>query len=63
MLRKLTEREQISILLDTYSLAIRQAFLEAVADIRSRVTLQVIVERLEKGDIAGAIDAILPACR
>ncbi|HEU5019683.1 MAG TPA: head morphogenesis protein [Pseudolabrys sp.] len=58
MLRRLTEREQISILLDQYSLTIRQAFLDAIADIRSRITLGLIVERLEKGDIAGAIDAI-----
>lgn len=58
MLRRLSEKEQIGILLDTYTLSIRQAFLEAVADIRDRVTLRVIVERLERGDIAGAIDAL-----
>jgi hypothetical protein len=58
MLKRLSEKEQISILLDTYSVAIRQAFLDAIADIRSRITLGLIVERLERGDIAGAIDAL-----
>lgn len=58
MLKRLTERERITALLDQYAASIRQAFLEAIADITSRLTLSVIVARLEKGDIAGAVEAI-----
>lgn len=58
MLKRLTEREQIANLLDQYAASIRQAFLEAIADITSRLTLSLIVARLEKGDIAGAVEAI-----
>lgn len=58
MLRRLTERERITALLDQYAASIRQAFLEAIADITSRLTLSLIVARLEKGDVAGAVEAI-----
>jgi hypothetical protein len=58
MLKRLSAREQIAILLDDYSLAIRNAFLEVVAEIVSRVTLRLVVERLDKGDITGAIAAL-----
>lgn len=58
MLKRLTEREQIANLLDSYTLAARQAFLDAIADITSRLTLSLIVARLEKGDVTGAVDAI-----
>lgn len=58
MLKRLSQREQIANLLDQYSLAIQQAFLNAIADIRSKITLSPIITRLEKGDINGAIDAL-----
>lgn len=58
MLRRLSAREQIAILLDQHSVSIQKAFLEAITEIVSRVTLALIVDRLEKGDIAGAIDAL-----
>jgi hypothetical protein len=58
MLKRLSPREQIGILLDQYSAAIRDTFLLAVSDIRSKITLAVIVDRLEKHDIQGAIEAL-----
>lgn len=58
MLRRLSQREQIAILLDQFSLAIRTAFIEAVAEIRSRITLSLVIERLEKRDVPGAIEAL-----
>ena len=58
MLKRLTEREQIANLLDQYAVSIRQAFLEAVADIANRLTLTLMVARLERGDVPGAVEAI-----
>ena len=58
MLKRLTPRDQIGMLLDQFTLAIRDAFMAAIADIQSRLTLSLIVARLEKGDVAGAVDAI-----
>lgn len=58
MLKRLSEREIIAQLLDQYEAAIRDAFLSAIADIRSKITLRLVVERLEKRDIGGAIDAL-----
>ena len=45
-------------LLDKYDAALAEAFFQGIDAIKSQVTLRVVVERLEKGDIAGAIDAI-----
>lgn len=53
-----TNRSQFELLLDRYSPTIRAAFLAAYDDIRSRVVLKRLVERLERGDVAGAIDVL-----
>lgn len=37
---------------------LREAFLAAIDDIRNSITLRVIVERLERGDVTGAIEAM-----
>lgn len=37
---------------------LRAAFMEAVDDIRSNIVLRRVVERLERGDINGAIAAM-----
>ncbi len=58
MLRRLTPRERIALFVETWEPAIRAAFLSAVNDIRSRLTLRLIVEAMERGDIARAIDAL-----
>lgn len=51
-------RAIIEELLARYDEVIRDAFLAAIQDIRSSITLRVIVERLEKGDVEGAMSAL-----
>lgn len=58
MLKRLTPRERIALLVDQWEPAIRRAFLEAVEAIRSAISLRLLVERLERRDIAGAIDVL-----
>ncbi|MEO6532848.1 MAG: hypothetical protein ABIO06_04650, partial [Pseudolysinimonas sp.] len=58
MLKRLSPAEQIGVLLDQYSLAVRDAFLVAIADVRSRITLQLVVDRLIQQDIEGAVRAL-----
>jgi hypothetical protein len=45
-------------LLDTYPPRIAAAFREAIENIKSTVILKTIVERLERGDIVGAVAAV-----
>lgn len=45
-------------LLDSYGPRVAAAFREAIETIKSSVVLKTIVERLERGDIAGAIQAV-----
>lgn len=58
MLKRLSPREQIDLLTAEWEPRFREAFMESVREITSRITLRVIVERLEKGDIEGALDAL-----
>ncbi|GGE18187.1 hypothetical protein GCM10011390_41710 [Aureimonas endophytica] len=51
-------RDEIDRLLAQYGEQVRTAFLSAIDDIANSVTLKVIVERLERGDVNGAIEAI-----
>ena len=53
-----TNRSTFEQLLDKYDPSIRAAFLLAYDDIRSRVVLKRLVERLERGDVAGAIELL-----
>jgi hypothetical protein len=53
-----TTRDIIEELLAAYDERLRTAFLAAIDDIRSAIVLRVVVERLEKGDVAGAIEAM-----
>lgn len=53
-----SNRSQFEQLLDKFEPAIRDAFLAAIADIKNQVVLKRLVERLERGDIAGAIDVL-----
>ena len=57
MARK-TSRQLIRELLAKHEKVVRDAFLEAVSDITNSATLRVIVERLERGDIIGAVEAV-----
>ncbi len=58
MARRRSNRSRIEQLTDKFEPVLKLAFLEAVRDITSRAELGRIAERLEKGDIAGAIDAV-----
>jgi hypothetical protein len=51
-------RAIIEELLATYDERLRLAFLAAIDDIRNGIVLRVIVERLERGDVSGAIEAM-----
>ena len=53
-----TNRSRFEQLLDKYEPVLKAAFLDAIDDIRSKVTLKLLVERLERGDVAGAIDVL-----
>lgn len=53
-----SNRAAIEALLSRYDAVLREAFLGAIDDIRNGVTLRVVVERLERGDVNGAIDAM-----
>lgn len=58
MARKPSNRSRIEQLTDKFEPILKAAFLDAVLDITSRAELGRIVERLERGDISGAIDAV-----
>lgn len=58
MLKHLSQHERLALLLAECEPIIRQAFFEAVADIRSKITLRLLIERLERNDIGGAIDVL-----
>lgn len=58
MARKPSNRSRIERLTDEFEPILRLAFLDAVADVVSRAELGKIVERLERGDIEGAIEAV-----
>lgn len=57
MLKRLSPREQIAVLLDTYTAELQRAFLEAVATLKADVVLSAVIDRLQAGDIEGAIAA------
>lgn len=56
--RKPPARTRIAQLTSEWEPTIRAAFLEAVLDIADRADVRRIAERLEKGDVAGAIEAV-----
>jgi len=58
MLKRLSPRERFEQLVSTYDPLLRAAWIEAIDDIRSNIVLRRIVERLERGDINGAIAAM-----
>jgi len=51
-------RDRIEALAAQFGERAAEAFLEAIEDIRNNVTLRLIVERLERGDVQGAVEAI-----
>lgn len=53
-----TLHQQLLGLIDKLTPDLERAFLEAIADIKSEIVLREIVERLERQDIEGAIEAL-----
>ncbi len=53
-----TLRQQLLALIDQLSPEMERAFLESIADIKSEIVLREIVELLERGDVAGAVEAL-----
>jgi len=58
MLKRLSPRERVEQLVSEWAPKLRAAFIEAIDDITSNIVLRRIVERLERGDINGAINAM-----
>lgn len=58
MLKRLSAREKFEQLIADFEPLLRNAFMESVADIKSNIQIKRIVERLERNDIAGAIEAL-----
>ncbi|MGO4449113.1 phage minor head protein [Phyllobacterium sp. TAF24] len=58
MLKRLSPREKFEQLIADFEPLLRNAFMESIADIKSNIQIKRIVERLERNDIAGAIDAL-----
>lgn len=58
MLKRLSQQDRLAILIAEFEPMIRQAFFKAIADIRSKVTLRLVVEAMERGDLAAALDAL-----
>lgn len=58
MLHKPTDREKFLAALDDFANRVRQAFLLAIANIRSRITLAQIIQRLDRHDTEGVIRAL-----
>lgn len=54
----MTHRDRIEALIAQYGERAAQAFLAAIDDVRNSVTLRIVIERLERGDVPGAVDAI-----
>jgi hypothetical protein len=55
---KSSTRQRVEDLLATFEPVVQQAFLDAIAAITSSIVLNLVVERLERHDIDGAIDAL-----
>ncbi|MDB5541988.1 MAG: transposase family protein [Devosia sp.] len=47
MLKKLSQYERLALLTGGFEPMVRQAFFEAIADIRSKITLRLVIEHLE----------------
>lgn len=58
MLKRLSARETFEQLIADFEPLLRNAFMESIQDIRSNIQIKRIVERLERNDIAGAIEAL-----
>lgn len=55
---RMTARQLVEELVQRHEPRLREAFLAAIDDIRNSITLRIVVERLERGDVPGAIEAL-----
>ncbi|MCE7028472.1 phage minor head protein [Jiella avicenniae] len=53
-----SQREIIAGLVARYEPQVRQAFLDAISDVRDAITLRIVIDRLERNDINGAVEAL-----
>ena len=58
MARKPTLRQVFDKLLARFDPEIRKVFLVSISDIKSRTVLKILIERLDRGDINGALEAL-----
>lgn len=58
MLRRLTPKERLALYVETWEPTIRAAWIAAINSIRSSITLRLVVEAMERGDIGRALDAL-----
>ncbi|KQU96440.1 head morphogenesis protein [Devosia sp. Root105] len=58
MLKRLSQHERLVLLIAEFEPKFREAFFAVIAEIKSSITLRVLVERLERNDILGAVDAL-----
>lgn len=58
MLKRLSARDRYENLVSEWSPKLRQAFIDAIDGIRSKIVLRHVVERLEAGDVFGAVAAM-----
>jgi hypothetical protein len=58
MLKRLSSKERLALLVEVWEPTIRRAFMDAVNSIRSAISIKLLVERLERGDVGGAVDVL-----
>lgn len=58
MLKRLGARERFDILVAQFEPSVRKAFQDAIVDLRDNVEVKRFMDRLEKGDVQGALDAL-----
>ena len=51
-------RRQFEALAAEFEVSLAELFLGAVSEIRSDITLRIVAERLERGDLQGAVEAL-----
>ncbi len=58
MLKRLSEKERAAQLVETWEPTIRRAWMAAIQSLRDGIVLRVLVERLERGDVDGALSVL-----
>jgi hypothetical protein len=58
MLQRLTPKQRFELLIEQFEPKVRQAFRDAIDDITDAIVIRHVVERLEVGDLSGAVDVM-----